>query len=193
MSPEHNIVGSVHISAIHYVPRNFDPCDGRLLSPQIYAPLYGVLGTTYGGDGRNTFGLPDYRCRALAGSGHGPDAIPITPGLNRGVQSVQIQLPDEALPAHTHHASIDTDRLNGSVETRVNLQSATITGRVRCNILEGDNVDPAGKYPGAPANQSIGVWSLSNNNRTMASDLLSATISEKDLPLITSSTLAAEE
>jgi len=56
-------IGEIMLWAGNFPPYNWMPCDGRLLSVSEYAPLYSLLGTTYGGDGQSTFGVPDLRGR----------------------------------------------------------------------------------------------------------------------------------
>lgn len=56
-------IGEIMLWAGNFTPYAWVPCDGRLLSISEYAPLYSLLGTTYGGDGRSTFGVPDLRGR----------------------------------------------------------------------------------------------------------------------------------
>ncbi|MCA9547414.1 MAG: tail fiber protein [Myxococcales bacterium] len=58
--------------APNFAPKSWLPCDGRLLRIVDYQALYSLLGTTYGGDGMNTFGLPDLRGRVPLGAGQRP-------------------------------------------------------------------------------------------------------------------------
>ncbi|NNC51867.1 MAG: tail fiber protein [Erythrobacter sp.] len=51
----------------NFCPRGTMPADGKLLAISQYTALFSLLGTTYGGDGRSTFGLPDLRSDAPAG------------------------------------------------------------------------------------------------------------------------------
>jgi Phage Tail Collar Domain len=55
------IIGSISTFAGNFAPREFANCDGRLLQVKDYPALFSILGTTYGGDGRTTFALPDLR------------------------------------------------------------------------------------------------------------------------------------
>ena len=52
-------VGEVRLFPYNFAPNGWFDCDGRLLSIAEYEVLYTLLGTTYGGDGVNTFGLPN--------------------------------------------------------------------------------------------------------------------------------------
>ncbi|MGE7694705.1 phage tail protein [Lysinibacillus sp. NPDC094177] len=56
-------LGEVRLFSIHYAPRGWLSCEGQLLPIRQYQALYSLLGTVYGGDGVNTFALPDLRGR----------------------------------------------------------------------------------------------------------------------------------
>lgn len=61
------LIGSVCFTAIGYCPQGYFPADARLLPIQQYQALYALIGTTYGGDGKTTFALPDLRGRSPVG------------------------------------------------------------------------------------------------------------------------------
>ena len=56
-------VGEIRLFAGNFAPRGWAFCEGQLLPIEPNTTLYALLGTTYGGDGRNTFALPDLRGR----------------------------------------------------------------------------------------------------------------------------------
>lgn len=56
-------IGEIMLWAGGFAPHPWVPCNGRLLPISQYTALYSLLGTTYGGDGRSTFGVPDLRGR----------------------------------------------------------------------------------------------------------------------------------
>ncbi|MFT6040251.1 MAG: hypothetical protein ACI9C2_000410, partial [Gammaproteobacteria bacterium] len=58
------MIGEVQWVAFNFAPRGWAMCDGQLLPISQYSALFSLLGTTYGGDGRTTFALPDLRGRA---------------------------------------------------------------------------------------------------------------------------------
>jgi microcystin-dependent protein len=64
----HDIMGEVMPFAGNFVPRDYLPADGRLLSISQNTALFSLLGTTYGGDGMTTFALPDLRGRTIIGA-----------------------------------------------------------------------------------------------------------------------------
>jgi len=55
-----------------FAPRGWAFCDGQLIAISKNQALFSILGTTYGGDGRTTFGLPDLRSRVAVQQGTGP-------------------------------------------------------------------------------------------------------------------------
>jgi len=63
------LIGEVKIFAGNFAPRGWAFCHGQLLSISQYTTLFSLLGTTYGGDGRTTFALPDLRARVAIGAG----------------------------------------------------------------------------------------------------------------------------
>jgi microcystin-dependent protein len=65
-------VGEVRAFAFGFVPRDWLACEGQLVQITQYANLYSLLGTTFGGDGMTTFGLPDLRGRMIIDRGQGP-------------------------------------------------------------------------------------------------------------------------
>jgi microcystin-dependent protein len=90
-------LGEIMLAAFAVVPRNFALCNGQLLSINQNAALFSLLGTTYGGDGRTTFALPDLRGRVPRGTGTG-----YTLGQMGGSE---LSLSSVAnLPAHSHLA-----------------------------------------------------------------------------------------
>lgn len=65
-------LGEVRIFAGNFAPRGWADCNGQVLAISQNSALFSILGTTYGGDGRTTFALPDLRGRMPIGSGQGP-------------------------------------------------------------------------------------------------------------------------
>ena len=65
-------VGEIRMFAGNFAPRSHAFCDGQLLAVSQNDALFALVGTTYGGDGRNTFGLPDLRGRVPIHTGTGP-------------------------------------------------------------------------------------------------------------------------
>ncbi|MFT4532722.1 MAG: microcystin-dependent protein [Saprospiraceae bacterium] len=64
-------LGQILLFAGNFAPRGWALCEGQLLPINQYQALFSILGTTYGGDGRTSFGLPDLRGRAPISQGNG--------------------------------------------------------------------------------------------------------------------------
>lgn len=97
-------LGEIAIFPYGKTPKGWLPCDGRLLEMQKNAALYSLIGTTYGGDGRTTFALPDLRGRVPVHPNDGSrDTIPIYWGAGRNkAGSETVTLDKDQIPPHTH-------------------------------------------------------------------------------------------
>jgi microcystin-dependent protein len=93
-------LGAIFIFAGNFAPRGYMLCQGQLLAISQNAALFSILGTTYGGNGVQTFALPDLRGRAPIGQGTGPGLSNIVLGEMVGTQNATILTSN--LPAHTH-------------------------------------------------------------------------------------------
>ncbi|MEG0182735.1 MAG: tail fiber protein [Stenotrophomonas sp.] len=93
-------VGEVRLFPYNFAPVGWFDCDGRLLSIAEYDVLFNLIGTTYGGDGVNTFGLPNLSGRVPIHQGTGNGLSPYVIGQLAGSESVT--LTGAQLPAHTH-------------------------------------------------------------------------------------------
>ena len=65
-------IGEVRAFAFGFIPKDWLTCDGQVIKVNQYMELFSLLGTTYGGDGMTTFGLPDLRGRMIIDKGQGP-------------------------------------------------------------------------------------------------------------------------
>lgn len=93
-------IGQVIMFAGNFAPRGWAFCDGQLLPIAQYSALFSILGTTYGGDGVTTFGLPDLRGRFPLHPGSGPGLPPYSWGQKAG--QAETQLTASNLPPHSH-------------------------------------------------------------------------------------------
>ncbi len=73
------MIGEVRMFAGNFAPRGWAFCQGQLLAISSNQALFSILGTTYGGDGRTTFGLPDLRAKA-----------PVHPGTSSGLPNFRL-------------------------------------------------------------------------------------------------------
>lgn len=96
-------IGEIRMFAGNFAPRTWAFCHGQLLPINANAALFSILGTTYGGDGRTTFALPELRGRVALGVGNGPGLSDSRLGERKGTETVTLNVAQ--LPAHTHTAS----------------------------------------------------------------------------------------
>lgn len=93
-------VGQIQTFGFNFNPRGWAKCNGQLLAISQNDALFSLLGTIYGGDGRTTFGLPDFRGRVMVHEGSGPGLTTRPIGQKSG--TVTNQLNSSQLPAHNH-------------------------------------------------------------------------------------------
>jgi microcystin-dependent protein len=98
-------IGEVRLVAFKFAPENWAFCDGSSLPISNNQALYALLGTTYGGDGVQTFKLPDLRGRTAISQGT-QGGNQYVPGQAGGSETVTLQAAN--LPAHTHQAACNT-------------------------------------------------------------------------------------
>jgi len=96
-------IGQVTLFAGNFPPRAFAFCQGQLLPISQNTALFSILGTTYGGDGRTTFALPDLRGRCAIHPGRGPGLSTYVLGERQGIETVNLNLLQ--LPSHNHIAN----------------------------------------------------------------------------------------
>ena len=119
----------------NFAIRGWATCDGQLLPISQNTALFSIIGTTYGGDGRVTFGLPDLRGRVAIHPGHGPGLSSYNWGQRGGVETVTLTTPQ--IPSHNHmtllkasatDASIGTPTAGSSLAAPGALSGRTFTG-----------------------------------------------------------------
>lgn len=93
-------IGEVRIFAGNFAPRGWAFCDGQILSIAQNTALFSILGTTYGGDGRTTFALPDLRGRAAVHPGRGPGLTEVRLGEVKGTETNTLLT--NQIPGHNH-------------------------------------------------------------------------------------------
>jgi len=96
-------IGQIEAFGFNFAPRGWAQCNGQLISISQNPALFSLLGTTYGGDGRTTFGLPDLRGRVAINQGQGPGLSTYVMGQVSGSEGVTLQLPQ--MPSHNHVAT----------------------------------------------------------------------------------------
>jgi microcystin-dependent protein len=154
----------VTMVAYDFTPRNWLQCNGQLLSIASNSALFSLLGTTYGGNGVQTFGIPDMRGRVPVSMGVSSTGTTYTLGEVSGTESTSLTINN--LPAHTHNGNI------------------TITPRVGSTA---DQAEPDGAFPGQLTNGY--AQPASANTFLQGPEVVSTTIgvtgSGYPMPLIT--------
>jgi microcystin-dependent protein len=93
-------IGEIRAMACNFEPKGWAQCDGRTLQISQYQPLYTLIGTTYGGDGKTTFALPDLRGRCAISQGTGKGLTPRNIGQGGGSDGIVLNA--NQIPAHSH-------------------------------------------------------------------------------------------
>jgi len=128
-------------------------CDGQLTSIAQNTALFSILGTTFGGDGINTFALPDLRGRAPlhVGGSAGPGLSQYYLGQMSGSESVTLTV--NQMPAHNHTLNVNASGSNAAPGPATNFAAGTITG-------SGPNASSLNYYTNAAPNTPIGPNSI---------------------------------
>ena len=93
-------LGQIQIFAFNFPPRGWAACSGQIMPISQNSALFSLLGTTYGGDGKSTFALPDLRGRSMVHFGTGPGLQPVGMGDIAGAENVTVLSTN--MPAHSH-------------------------------------------------------------------------------------------
>lgn len=93
-------VAEIRVFGFTFAPRGWAMCNGQLLPISQNTALFSLLGTTYGGDGKSTFALPDMQGNAAMCAGDGQGLSSRYPGEMSGTPSVTLL--ESEIPNHTH-------------------------------------------------------------------------------------------
>ena len=120
-------VGEIRMFGGNFAPAGWAFCDGATLAISEYDTLFNLIGTTYGGDGVNTFDLPDLRGRLPVHQGQGQGLSNYVIGQTGGTEAVTLTV--QQIPAHTHAVQALGDQPGSSVSPagRLPAQSFNVT------------------------------------------------------------------
>lgn len=107
-------IGEVMWTGANFCPRGWAEASGQILAISDNNALFALYGTTYGGDGRTTFALPDLRGRSAVHDGTGPGLTRIRLGEKGGAETAT--LTSSNLPSHSHGLTAATVTLSASGE-----------------------------------------------------------------------------
>lgn len=122
---EEAYIGEVRLFAGNFEPRNWAFCRGQLIAIRQNTALFSILGTTYGGDGINTFALPNFINHVGIGVGQGPGLSARVLGETGGEENVTLSTQD--MPSHIHGV-VMTDQPKLKVSSSPATQTTPITG-----------------------------------------------------------------
>jgi microcystin-dependent protein len=100
-------IGEIRLFAGNYAPFHWTLCTGQILSITGNEALFSVLGNTYGGDGRASFAIPDFRGRIPVGEGTGSGLAPRPQGQQFGTETVTLTIKDT--PSHNHQFMVSSN------------------------------------------------------------------------------------
>ena len=169
------MIGEIRMFAGNFSPKNWAYCSGQLMTIAQNTALYSILGTSYGGNGTVTFGLPDLRGRVAVGAGQGQGLSLVNLGELSGQTTTTLTTGN--LPPHTHSIVAPTASISGSVSLQMNVNNNTGAQSSPVNNYLG--VEQAG---GALYNSaSSGTDSLNANAITVTATDLKVDLSSLNL------------
>lgn len=153
------MIGEIRMFGGNFAPRTWALCDGQLLAISSNTALFSILGTTFGGDGRTTFALPDMRGRTPIHPGNGPGLSDRRLGAKGGTETNTLNVTQ--IPSHSHSAS----------------------GKIKANNLTANSSNPENNYPAAAfgrdttSGTQVQVNSYTNShNAFMANDSVEVSV-----------------
>lgn len=154
----------------NFAPRNWAFCSGQLVSIAQNSALFSLLGTTYGGDGRTTFALPDLRGRVPIGTGTGPGLTSRSLGQRSGTEDNYMNMTQ--LAAHTHTVTAGNLPVKG-----------TATAIMHVNNSSGALSSPEDSFLGVETG-AIGLYEPTSDGSTLNANAIS--VSTAGMGVVTS-------
>ncbi|MGH1383482.1 phage tail protein [Kordia sp.] len=149
-------IGEIVMFGGNFAPRSWAFCNGQLLAISSNSALFSILGTTYGGDGRTTFALPDLRGRSAIHPGTGPGLSTIKLGQRGGAEYHTLNVLE--MPNHSH-------------------SGATLKGSLTASEDDGTTDDPsaAGLALATASAGDVKIYNTETPNVAMKADTVSVT------------------
>ena len=142
-------IGEIRMFGGNFAPVNWAFCNGQLVPISQNDALFALIGTTYGGDGQNTFQLPDLRSRVPIHQGQGPGLSNNVIGQTGGVEQVTVTTPQ--LATHTHVAAADGG--TGTANSPAGNVWASSTGAIQFTTAGSNTTMSASSVGAAGGNQ----------------------------------------
>jgi microcystin-dependent protein len=149
-------LAQLEIFSFNFAPKGYAQCNGQLLPINQNQALFSLLGTTYGGDGRVNFGLPDLRSRTPVGFGQ-----TFVLGERGGEENHTLLISE--IPQHNH--VLMSDNVNaGNAATPA---SNTYLGKAN-GVNSSGGTFPVGMYGNAPGNTTLASQTVTNTGGSQA-------------------------
>lgn len=157
-------IGQIIMFGGNFAPRGWASCEGQLIAISQNTALFSILGTTYGGDGRTTFALPDLRGRTPISSGRGPGLSDHRLGSKSGFETVALN--QLQIPVHTHIAHAETTTTVGV--SSIDAASATpIVGGSLAAVAAGRGVETNAQIYNSEAPDTVLSAGTATTNTTV--------------------------
>lgn len=146
-------VAEIRVFGFNFAPKGWAFCDGQLLPISQNTPLFSLLGSFYGGDGKSTFALPNLQGSTVLGQGTSTTGTSYFIGEQSGSQSVTLL--SSEMPFHTHDVMASPDPAE---------QSAPGPDRSLARSTPGSAYQSTGNATAAPEAISVAGGGMPHNN-----------------------------
>jgi microcystin-dependent protein len=143
------VIGYVTMFAGNFAPKNWAFCQAQVINIASNTALFSILGTTYGGNGTTTFGLPDLRGRTIVGAGTGPGLSSYSLGELIGVENETLNTSQMPIHVHPYSTTITAPATANAVNQtnpNANIYGPDANGNA---VFAGDTGVSMKSYPGA--------------------------------------------
>jgi len=155
-------IGQIIMFGGNFAPRGWAFCDGQLLAISQNTALFSILGTTYGGDGRTSFALPDLRSRVPMHAGTGPGLSTRKLGARFGLETNT-----QTVNQMAYHQHIGVSAPAGSIGGTA---TATSIATVNANNGTADGPEPQDGFMGV--NDGGNIYAAASDGTTMNADFV---------------------
>lgn len=163
---QEGFIGEIRMFAGNFAPRGWAFCNGQLLAINSNNALFSILGTTYGGDGRSTFALPDLRGRVPMSAGSHPgSAYNYRVGQRGGIESPTLSTLQ--MPQHNHTASVSGGGGNILLSTDSAQRSTPQAGDVPASAQFGNGLSATQVKAYGPPTNTVNGQTVSGGNVTI--------------------------
>lgn len=132
-------IGEITIFSGTFAPKDWAFCNGQIMAISSNEELFSLIGTTYGGDGRTTFGLPELRGRIPVHQGQGSGLTVRQMGQRYGAENVTLTV--DQIPPHTHNMMASTSPAQASNPGQM------VPAETQDNMYIGGTIDPSKVFP----------------------------------------------